>query len=267
MGKAAPSMKLLDRIKKLLSLAGNNPNATEAASATAKAHTLMREHNIAMSQVIMDELRADKHAHMGRRKAYAYVNKPTPGYKGHHRHVQPFAQWMAVAVGDLFDCHSAISVIEYNDGQATFACVEFYGYKTDVEVAQWTFSYLMECVRRAGLEYRRTVLVSRGLKGADQKRHSTSFREGFSTQICERIGELIYNRNRERAGNGRELVLYENKREAIEAVFGKFQYGESDLGLRSLEAWEAGQAEARKVPLNTPIEEAEKSLLGAGANT
>ncbi len=43
--------KLLDRIKKLQSLAGNNPSESEAIAAAAKVQELLLEHNLSMADV------------------------------------------------------------------------------------------------------------------------------------------------------------------------------------------------------------------------
>lgn len=44
--------RLIDRIKKLLALASNNPNEAEAKSALNKAYTLMQENNISFDEVL-----------------------------------------------------------------------------------------------------------------------------------------------------------------------------------------------------------------------
>jgi hypothetical protein len=50
-GKPLSPDSLIDRISKLLSLAGNNPSEKEAEAAAAKAAHMMAEHNISMAQV------------------------------------------------------------------------------------------------------------------------------------------------------------------------------------------------------------------------
>lgn len=43
--------KIIERVQKLLALAGNNPNEHEAAAAMEKAHALLAEHNLSMSSI------------------------------------------------------------------------------------------------------------------------------------------------------------------------------------------------------------------------
>lgn len=51
--------KLLDKIRKLLDLAGNNPNEAEAAAASAKAQALLLEHNLDASLVERGDARRE----------------------------------------------------------------------------------------------------------------------------------------------------------------------------------------------------------------
>jgi hypothetical protein len=252
---AAPDPNVITRIKKLLSLSKNNPNVQEASAAAAKAEHLMREHQLAMADIIIDQLRGPQiHDHMGRAKVHSYVNKVGPSYRGHHDELPAFAQWLGVAVGDLFDCHTAKTTMSINNGNASFGCVEFFGYKQDVEVAGWTFTYLLECIRKASAAYRVDTLIPAGvLKGA-QKIATRSFREGMSQQLCTRLYEIREARTRSVASGSQALVLYENKKSAIEQVFGKFDYTESPEVKIDPSAFSRGQREARNVRLSTPVE-------------
>lgn len=51
--------KLIDKIRKLLSLAGNNPNVEEAAAAAAKAQSLMLEHKLSIEEIPDEEKREE----------------------------------------------------------------------------------------------------------------------------------------------------------------------------------------------------------------
>lgn len=51
MNSAPPHSKMVERIRKLLKLAGNNPNAHEAQAAKAKAEALMKENRISDADV------------------------------------------------------------------------------------------------------------------------------------------------------------------------------------------------------------------------
>jgi hypothetical protein len=240
--------KLHDRIRKLLSLSSNNPSAAEAAAAAEKAEALMREHQISMSEIIVDQLQSkNKREHMGRAHAYGNVNKANTEVK----EVPDFAQWLAVAVANFFDCHCVMSKMW--DGKWNQACVCFLGYKQDIEVCEWTFNYLMQTIRRASGEYRQT-LHRRGITGTGQKLHSRSFRQGMAGEITKRLHELrIVRQKKTDTEGGRALVLYQSKLNAIEEVFGKITYRNGTATRIDGDAWMAGIAEGKKVALSTPI--------------
>lgn len=252
---AAPDPMVITRIKKLLALSSNNPNVQEASAAAAKAEQLMHDHQLAMADIIIDQLKGPQlHSHMGRSKVHSYVNKVGPSYRGHHAELPAFAQWLGVAVGDLFDCHTAKSQMYINNNNASFGCVEFFGYRQDVEVASWTFTYLLECIRKASAVYRRDVLIPNGIMRAAQKIASRSFREGMSQQLCQRLYEIREARKRATTSGSTALVLYENKKAAIESIFGKFDYTISNETKVDMDAFYRGQREARNVQLSTPVE-------------
>ncbi len=56
------SDKIIDRVKKLLALAGNNANENEALAAMQKAHAILAEHNLTMAEVgaLGDAVSADE---------------------------------------------------------------------------------------------------------------------------------------------------------------------------------------------------------------
>jgi hypothetical protein len=49
--EAADREKLIERIRKLLALADNNPSESEAAAALERASAIMAEHNLTMAHV------------------------------------------------------------------------------------------------------------------------------------------------------------------------------------------------------------------------
>ena len=103
--------KIVDKIKKLLSLGGNNPNENEAQAAILKAHELMAEHGI-HSASTEDEVTYSRESckHKGNRK---------------------YRRNLASIIASNFRCRSYI-----NNGTVTF-----FGHSTDVRIAKEAFEY------------------------------------------------------------------------------------------------------------------------------
>lgn len=111
---------VMDKIRKLLALASNNPNSEEAMQAALKAQRLMYEHGIS-------ELSKDS---------------PEEVIRGNVKHKSPksWRRYLALAVAPAFRCEWA----GYNDG------VVFFGFPKDVEAATAVYETLYEIGNRLG---------------------------------------------------------------------------------------------------------------------
>lgn len=115
---------ILERIKKLLSLGGNNPNENEARAALAKAAKLAEEHNLAISDIDL----TTKEIKVIQDKIIIRDSNKT---------------WLAVLthiVGKCFDSKPIYIKAWITDddgfGQEVYHCV-FVGMKMDVELSVW----------------------------------------------------------------------------------------------------------------------------------
>ena len=153
--------KTLERIKKLLALANNNPNENEAAAALEKAQAILEEHNLDM-------------AALGSSGKGAQRKDST---KGGGLYTWQRRLWQAVA--ELNFCHY-ISI----KGLARGSVYEhrLIGSHGNVIATEVMAKYLQETVERlaqrwAKENFYKSVFV----------REAIAYREGMSQRICERL--------------------------------------------------------------------------------
>lgn len=171
--------KLLERIRKLLSLgnADRNNSVHEAEAALAKAHELMRQHNIAMSDV-------EVQAEAARPATEAEVK-----LKGN---VLRWKMILAKACARLFDCDTYIA------RTLGGSKIRIYGQEVDRAVAVAAFEALYATVYR----------VSEPLPHHD----ATSYRMGFAVAVRQRVDKLKAEQAaRPDDPNGRALVVTSHK--------------------------------------------------------
>lgn len=149
--------RALAKIKKLLQLAKDSRgDATTAETAMRQAQAMMAKFNIDEAEAILTDLSKGVEAIVMKwRKAGVNAHATNTIYK--------FPEWAGIVsygVGKLYDCRTAVSkVVEggVNHGQV----VVFFGYNADVEVATWTFDYLMDCVKRACSNFENAIKASK----------------------------------------------------------------------------------------------------------
>lgn len=148
--------QLMNKVNKLLALAGNNPSQEEANAAYAKAQKLIAEYNLNM-----DEYSDDKEEIILMRCTHSN----NEGYRTN----------LGVIIAQNFRCRCMMS------GNI----VSFVGYKTDVEVAVQVFNHAYKVSHNAGLrierQYRKQGLSTRGV--------ANSYWRGFCAGIKEVLDE------------------------------------------------------------------------------
>lgn len=144
--------QLMEKVNKLLALAGNNPSQAEANAAYAKAQKLIAEYNLNM-----DEFNADKDEII----MMAATHSNNEGYRTH----------LSVIIGKNFRCRPMMCGNRVN----------FVGYKTDVEVCVQVFNHAYKVSHNAGLrlerQYRKEGRSTRGV--------ANSYWRGFMAGIQE----------------------------------------------------------------------------------
>lgn len=135
---------IVERIKKLLALAKDNPNAAEATAAALKAQKLIADNDVSKAELHEDEP-----------EVITEVTSES-NLKGN-----PWARQLASAIADNFRCRLYIHVDgtrSYWTGRMskTEEQIVFMGYETDATAAQVTFDRLYEIGNRlAGKEVRK----------------------------------------------------------------------------------------------------------------
>lgn len=148
--------QLMNKVNKLLALAGNNPSQQEANAAYTKAQKLIAEYNLNM-----DEFEG---------KDEEIVMMPAT-----HSNNEGYRTHLSVIIGKNFRCRPMMC------GNI----VNFVGYKTDVEVCIQVFNHAYKVSHNAGLrlerQYRKQGLSTKGV--------ANSYWRGFMDGIKEVLDE------------------------------------------------------------------------------
>ena len=138
---------IIEQIRKLLALAGNNPSEKEAISAALKAQAMMAKYNIELAQVQDESAEREE------------IVKESQVYDD-GRNLTVWKTTLADIVAKNFRVRYYFSGVN----------IVFYGYKTDAAIASSVFRFLADAGdRQANAEYnqaRKQGLKTRGLKPA-----------------------------------------------------------------------------------------------------
>lgn len=118
--------RIIDRIRKLLALAGDNPNEHEAAAAAAKAQALMQEHDLAAADV---SVKTDARTAGITQAATVLRQRGKPG---------SWKEGLFSAVAETSDCWA----------WSTSTRGSMLGRERDVEMAEYLFAYLVRELER-----------------------------------------------------------------------------------------------------------------------
>ena len=154
--------KLIDKIRKLLALAGS-PNENEAASASEKAQALLAEHNLSMSDV-----------KSGTEKGADFIiNGDTV------TNARPWRRSLGATIAKLYFCTYFFTTVGSDDRHS------FVGEKHNIEVARLMFEYLTKTVDRLSRD------GSRKVPAHERSGYKTSFRWACSQRLCHRLMDRI----------------------------------------------------------------------------
>jgi hypothetical protein len=243
--------KIVDKIQKLMNVA-NDPaaNPNEAANAANMAEKLMRKHNIDYADVILEELKTKDNVD----KAFAIDDWDHAAGR--------YPLWMstiAIAVGDLFDCHVRYEYTKRWSGTKPCANVMFFGYKSDIEVARITYSYLVREVNRLADQYWNSKSdIEKASPFYTSKGEKNTFRHGAAHVIVDRINQIVTDRKAEAIQPNTQttalVVLADAKKKAVEEKFGDFKYSTTEFQSGgSNSAYEAGRRAGHRVSLNRQV--------------
>jgi hypothetical protein len=135
------SINVLQRIKKLLSLAESS-NENEAAAAASKAQELMFKHNLEVSDVAGIDLKPDEK-----------VDEHNFDLDAGESKLANWRSWLFSAVAETSLCQPYISRSSRGYGKRGKLYGRVIGRKSDVEVAQYTYSWLTNELERLSKQY------------------------------------------------------------------------------------------------------------------
>lgn len=144
--------QLMNKVNKLLALAGNNPSQEEANAAYAKAHKLIAEYNLNMDEFVEDK-------------------EPIIMMPATHSNNEGYRTHLSAIIGKNFRCRPIMC------GNT----VNFIGYKTDVEVCVQVFNHAYKVSHNAGLRLERKYRKN----GWSTKGVANSYWSGFMAGIKE----------------------------------------------------------------------------------
>jgi hypothetical protein len=223
--------KIIDKIKKLLSLSdkGKNTNEYEAALAASKAQDLLLRYNLNLTDI---EYKSEKC-----KQTFFDIGSKNPG---------KWASSLVVMVMRHFYCEVLYA------GKGKYIIV---GEELDAEVASFTFDYLHETVTRLAKDFAVKHKILR-----DARTMRTSYSIGAVTSIEEtlvrlkKINESVA-RFDARIEHGEEnaLVILENKleniKEHIQENFPNLKKKQNYISVNDQYAYEQGREDGRSIAI------------------
>lgn len=268
---AAYRDRILQKVKKLMTLAlDGRGNETEAETALRQAQALMAKFNIDEAEVIREDLKSRRAEVIIERWKKAGMNTKPTGTKS--KGLPTWAGLLGFGVGVFCDCRSVKKVVREN-GNDYGECIVFAGYHSDVEVACWTFDYLLDCIRRRSRAFNDAVdkfgrdptgdyLTEFGLEDYEghqlvhisSKGRADTFRFHMAARLQTRLKELKAQwKAQEEAkpsGTSTGLVVLNDKMVALRELFGDFNRGQpAQHKVKGSGAAQAGYHEGNKTRL------------------
>lgn len=156
--------KIIDRIKKLLSLAGNNPNSAEAGAAALKAQELMAKHGVSV-ETCEDDIPE---------KIDIVTVQTDSGAK--------WKRSLATVIAQNFRCKT------FTYGKKTIA---FYGKETDAKAAMEVFNFLLHTGHKLAMKARADLKKQTGLGDGAYNSFALGFLHGVKEKLDEQCKALM----------------------------------------------------------------------------
>lgn len=232
---------VMRRIQKLLAIAQDTrANPAEAAAAAAMAEKVMRKYQIEHADLVQREVRGDQDAMtfmdvQAKMKMFELADGCKP------KKVPPWSGWLAYHLAKLHDCE-----LRYVHSERGVA-IRLFGYRVDVQVAAWTFDYLVQQVVGGLKDYQRGGTTR-------SKAESESFRRGFVLAVCNTIDAAKAEKDAAMAATVTSRALVVSKAVALAERYGEFNYRTvKSAHKHNAEAYCAGRAKGQQVKLTAGI--------------
>jgi hypothetical protein len=235
--------EVLDRIRKLMKLAGNNPNANEAALAAAKAQELMLRWKLDCATFSLDE---------------SAVEEPVQGYYDHDPlfHGVRIASWRKRLFTVICNNNACKPIITTRRGGSERGSdLRIIGTHSNVEMVRYLFGYVADEIDRLAIANR-----PEGLSRGEAKSWSDEFRHGCVVGVGR---SLYFMRERVKAeykatAGTQALVALDKDWTALAAYIKesgeKFRHRQPGTGTYgNASARRAGERAGSGIALNRPV--------------
>lgn len=203
--------KILERIQKLLRMAGDVSSPNEAAIAARRAKALMTEYNISHAEALSEAMSSADFRE-------AFVDK---GYKA----VPKWKSTLSVAIANYSDTQVVLG-LDMDQRK-----IQFRGEKTDLAIAEYLYVYLVKSIEH--LAFRSAACGTTELN---------SYKLGCVREIS---ATLIRMKEEERgemgSGNGKALVLVQQKQDILAKKYGIAKYHRANPKIGDRSAYEDGR--------------------------
>ena len=224
---------VMRRIQKLLAIAGDDrANPEEASAAAGMAERIMRKYQLEHSDIILESLRKGDDMHSEDCVASAKTN----GTKVVN--VPPWANWLAVQCARVNDCGVKLARTKSGD-----VGVRFYGFKSDVMVAKYTFEYLVATLLRLCNEFKKTPQYI-------DRSSVDSYRKGVSTGMYQNLKNQVKQKEQENRTSSAGTALVVAKGQAVAEYGGEFRTKKSKSTTNDHNAFGAGVRDGKQVDVN-----------------
>lgn len=233
--------EVLDRIRKLMRLAGNNPNANEAALATAKAQELMLRWRLDSATISLDEEPSAEPV-----EGY-YDHEPVGGGKR-------VASWRARLFTILCNNNACKGIIYRNRAGSELRVI---GTRSNVEMVRYLFGYMATEIERLAVDQR-----PGGMARGEARSWSNEFRHGAVVGVSKTLWEMrqrVETEYKATPAGTAALVIVGRDQDTLDAFVkehyeGLFRSARASSGsYNNISARRAGESAGRGISINRPV--------------
>lgn len=230
----------LAKLRKLLSLANNNPNKAEALAAVEKARAYAATYGLTMAEAEATKDFAD----FGKRSAYS--GEKQFGFVDRYL-------WKSIANF----CRCKVGTETDEDGDL---CIVYFGHDVDVELAHWLRGTI-----KAAMAFEWGVYRDFVMQGGNVANQMTSFHMGMARELSDRMARVEDADHKAETSESRALVVkkWELVNAAAEAA--GFMEARGSRG-RSVNvdggAYDAGAAAGRRVDIGRGVSGRATKMIG-----
>lgn len=232
--------RLIERVRRLLSMAADTSSPHEAAIAASRAAKLMAKYNLDHAAVMLRDGIDDR-----------ITEERAP--REHHR-IPRWYSLLVVPVAHLYDCESRLQ--ENPETGRWYS--EFLGLDNDVLVAAYVLDYLVNEVERLALRHRQAT-------GAGRKAMN-DFRLGATHEIVamlKRMTEVKQGEENASAGSNDTKALVLAKRDLIKQRY-NVKYRTTSYSYRSSESYQRGREAGAGVSIRSGVGTTRRRRIGGG---